>query len=76
MSDCISLVMLQPNHTERDLMPEINIVENYENRQFSSISTNKGVVLCDKKEGAFIVIRSTQDLLNLKALLDKFETIE
>ena len=54
----------------------IKIVDEYEPRGYSSFVTNKGVVLCDKKEGAFLVLRYPSDLERLKALLDKIKIVE
>ena len=40
-------------------------------KEFSAIAVNSGVVLCTKKEGMFLVIRSTEELQRLKDFLDK-----
>jgi len=54
----------------------IKFVEKYEKREYSSFCTNAGVVLCDKNEGSFLVLRYPEDLENLKKLLNKIEVIE
>jgi hypothetical protein len=54
----------------------MKIVEKYEPRQFSAISHDGGVVLCDKQSGAFLVLRFPEDLQRLKALLETLEVKE
>ena len=54
----------------------MKIVDKYEDREYTAIATNNGIVLCDKVEGAFIVLRSSVDLSRLKDLLNKLEAIE
>lgn len=48
----------------------MNIVTKYEPREYSLITTGGGVILCDKREGAFLVLRSMEDVERLKELLD------
>ncbi len=47
----------------------MKINEAYEPREYTAITTNAGVVLCDKREGAFIVLRFPEDLERLRELL-------
>jgi hypothetical protein len=54
----------------------IKIVDKYTPREYSSIATNEGVILCDKQEGSFIVLRYPSDLERLKQLLDKIKIVE
>jgi hypothetical protein len=51
----------------------LNIVDKYDDREYSALATDKGVVLCDKQDGAFLVLRSLEDLENLKTLLNKIQ---
>jgi hypothetical protein len=51
----------------------MKIVERYQPREFSAISTNTGIVLCDREEGAFIVLRFPEDVQRLRALLDTLD---
>lgn len=51
----------------------INLVDKHNPREFSAITANTGVILCDKQEGAFIVLRFAEDLERLKALLNTLE---
>ena len=48
----------------------INIVDKYEPREYTAMMSSNGVVLCDKQEGAFLVLRYASDLERLKKLLD------
>lgn len=54
----------------------MNIVDKHKDREFSAIMQSNGVVLCDKEEGAFIVLRSPVDLDRLKKLLDKIQVVK
>lgn len=54
----------------------MKIVEKYEPREFSAISHDGGVVLCDKQSGAFLVLRFPEDLRRLTALLETLEVKE
>lgn len=54
----------------------INIVDEHKPRKFSFFTTDKGVVLCDGENGAFLVLRFTEELKSLKELLDKIEVTE
>lgn len=48
----------------------IKIVEKYSPLEFSALATNNGVVLCEKQQGAFLVIRSAEDLIRLQSILN------
>lgn len=49
----------------------INIVDKYSVKQFSAVQSEGGVIsLCTKQDGFFIALRYTEDLENLKKLLD------
>lgn len=54
----------------------INIVDKYKDREYMALANDGGIVLCDKSNGAFLILRSHNDLQNLKQLLDKIEIIE
>lgn len=54
----------------------INIIDKYEPQEFSLIATNGGVVVCEKQRGAFLVLRSPDDLKNLLKCLEEVMTIE
>lgn len=54
----------------------INFVDKHEDREYTALATDGGVVLCDTLEGAFLVIRSDTDLQRLKQLLDKIQIIK
>ena len=54
----------------------ISIVEKHEDREYKALATSTGVVLCDKEEGAFLVLRSVNDLERLKHLLNKIEVFQ
>lgn len=51
----------------------INIVEKYEPREYAAFSSDGGIVLCDKQNGAFLVLRFPEDLERLKKLLAAIE---
>jgi len=53
----------------------INIIDKYPPREYTSFCTNNGVVLCDKLEGSFLVLRYTSDLDRLKALLNNIKVV-
>jgi len=44
----------------------MTLVENHTPREYSIISHSGGVVLCDKQEGAFLVLRFPEDVERLK----------
>lgn len=49
----------------------INIVDKYSVKQFSAVTCEGGVIsLCTKQDGFFLALRYTEDLENLKKLLD------
>jgi hypothetical protein len=50
----------------------IKLVEKYEPREYTALSLSSGVVLCDR-DGAFIVLRFSEDVERLKKLLDSIE---
>jgi hypothetical protein len=52
---------------------DFNIIEKHEIREFSMILNDNGVILCDKNMGAFIVLRHSEDIVNLRKLLDTIE---
>ena len=54
----------------------INVIDKYEPREYSAFSTNSGVVLCDKDEGSFIVLRYPSDVKRLIDLLKQIKIIE
>lgn len=54
----------------------LNVVNKYMPKEYTSFCTNRGVILWDKQEGAFLVLRFKEDLENLKKLLDKIEVID
>jgi uncharacterized pyridoxamine 5'-phosphate oxidase family protein len=54
----------------------MGIVKKHTKRVYSSIATNNGIVLCDKDDGGFLVLRCKEDIENLKALLDKIQFVE
>jgi len=54
----------------------INIVDKHEDREYTALATDGGIVLCDKVEGAFLVLRSDNDLQRLKQLLDKVQIVK
>ena len=51
----------------------MEIVEKYDTRVFSALTLDSGIVLCDKDRGAFITLRSVEDLENLKDLLNSID---
>lgn len=57
-------------------MCRINYVEKHEPREFSAMMSNNGVVLCDKLEGSFLVLRYAADLENLKKLLNEITMVD
>jgi|GEM_PF-2739559 len=54
----------------------VSIVEKHSKREYTSLATNNGIVLCDKEDGAFLVLRYKEDIDNLKKLLDKIYIID
>lgn len=49
------------------------IVKEHEPREYSAITCNKAIVLCDKQEGAFLVCRFPEDIERLRELLATIE---
>ena len=54
----------------------MNIIDKHTDREYSALATDKGVVLCDKEGGAFLVLRSVKDLENLKTFLNNIQVYE
>lgn len=54
----------------------MSIIDKYEDREYSALATNNGVVLCDKYEGAFLVMRSAADLERLKRILNEIRVFD
>ncbi len=54
----------------------MNIVDKHEPREYTAMIHSGGVVLCDKQEGAFLVLRFSSDLERLKALLSEITMAE
>jgi len=54
----------------------VNFVDKHAPREYSSLCTSNGVVLCDKVEGAFLVLRYQSDLDRLKELINKIKVVE
>ena len=53
-----------------------NIAGEYSPREYTAISTDNGIVLCDKRDGAFIVLRFAEDIERLQSLLCGLEIIK
>lgn len=51
----------------------INFVDKHEDREYTALAVDGGVVLCDTVGGAFLVLRSENDLIRLKQLLEKIQ---
>jgi len=49
------------------------IVDEYKPREFTCFGVDGGIVLCDKEQGAFLVLRHPEDLENLQDLLKSIE---
>lgn len=49
------------------------IIAEHKPREYSAFTTNAGVVLCDKQEGAFLTLRFPEDIVRLQALLNAIE---
>jgi len=54
----------------------MKIVDKHEPREYSAMMSNAGVVLCDKQEGSFLVLRYASDLERLKKLLNEITMAE
>ena len=54
----------------------MEIIKQYKPREYSAFMSDNGVVLCDKEEGAFLVLRFSSDLQRLKDLLAKIVMVE
>lgn len=54
----------------------MNIVDKYEPREYTAFMHNGGVCLCDKRDGAFLVLRYASDLERLKRLLNEITMVE
>jgi hypothetical protein len=55
---------------------KINVVKEHKPREYSLWSHSGGTVLCEKENGAFLVLRFTEDLVNLKKLLNEIEIVK
>jgi len=53
----------------------VRVVDKHEDREYTAISSDGGIVLCDTIGGAFLVLRSANDLIRLKELLNKLEVV-
>lgn len=47
-----------------------------EPREYTAMMMDSGVVLCDKQEGAFLLLRYASDLERLKKLLNEITIVE
>lgn len=54
----------------------MSVVEKYEPREYTVFMHDGGVCLCDKRDGAFLVLRYASDLERLKKLLDSIIMVE
>lgn len=54
----------------------MDVVEKYEPREYTAFMYDGGVCLCDKRDGAFLVLRYASDLERLKKLLDSIIMVE
>ncbi len=54
----------------------ISIIDKHKPREYTAMMTNNGVVLCDKEEGSFLVLRYSSDLEKLKELLNGITMVE
>ena len=52
------------------------IIKKHEPREYTALMHNGGICLCDKQDGAFLVLRCASDLERLKELLDKITMVE
>ena len=53
----------------------MQIVDKHKPREYSAFAHSSGVVLCDKTDGAFLVLRFAEDLERLRALLETITTL-
>lgn len=51
-------------------------IEKHEPREYKAMMSNNGVVLCDKIEGSFLLLRYPSDLERLKKLLNEITMVE
>jgi hypothetical protein len=54
----------------------MNIVDKHEPREYTAMMHDGGIVLCDKQEGAFLLLRFASDLERLKELLGQITMVE
>ncbi len=47
----------------------MNIVDKHQPREYSAISHDGGIVLCDSRTGAFLCLRFAEDVERLRSLL-------
>jgi len=48
---------------------------NTEPKKFSAITSNGGIVLCEKEQGAFLAIKYPQEITDLIKLLNKLSIV-
>lgn len=51
----------------------INIVDKHMPREYSLLTCNGGIVICDKQEGAVIVLRFAEDVERLQDILSSID---
>lgn len=51
----------------------MHILEKHEPREYGVVACDGGVVLCDSKTGAFLVLRFPEDLTRLQKLLNSMD---
>ena len=51
----------------------ITFVGKHPVKQFSTLATDNGIVLCERDTGSFLVLRYKEDLVNLKILLNSID---
>ena len=67
------MLVKRPADKREETAVDVKIVEKHEPREYSAISHDGGTVLCDKKTGAFLVLRFQEDVIRLRQLLDSIE---
>ena len=48
----------------------LETVKSYKPREYTTVITDHGIILCDKNEGAFLVLRFKEDIERLRDLLN------
>ncbi len=56
--------------------PEIRLVDKYPEKEYTSMVTPAGVVLCEKQTGSFLILRYSSDLERLRVLLNKITIVD